>query len=114
VITSDVSDLTNKFMYSLTSFVITLSSHVNVGPCHQDVTDRLIADRGDGLQIWWVAAEILNKQSRTAVKGWSSRLGTDRETYSSSPWKKKKKNSWLRNVTLDLGLGTSGGLLWTR
>ena len=25
-----------------------------------------VADRGDGLQIWKVAANILNKQSRTA------------------------------------------------
>jgi hypothetical protein len=29
----------------------------------------------NGLQIWWVAANILNKQSRTAEKGWSSSLG---------------------------------------
>jgi len=25
--------------------------------------------------IWWIAAELLNKQSRTADKGWSSSLG---------------------------------------
>jgi hypothetical protein len=31
-----------------------------------------VADGGDGLQIWWVAANILNKQSRTADKVWSS------------------------------------------
>jgi hypothetical protein len=29
-----------------------------------------VADRGDGLQIWRVAANILNKQSRTAERGW--------------------------------------------
>jgi hypothetical protein len=34
-----------------------------------------IADGGDGLQIWRVAANILNKQSRTANKAWSSGLG---------------------------------------
>jgi hypothetical protein len=34
-----------------------------------------VADRGDGLQIWRVAANILNKQSRTADSGWSSSLG---------------------------------------
>jgi len=28
-----------------------------------------VADGGDGLQIWTVAANILNKQSRTADKG---------------------------------------------
>jgi hypothetical protein len=33
---------------------------------------------GDGLQIWRVAANILNKQSRTADKEWSSSLGVGR------------------------------------
>jgi hypothetical protein len=37
-----------------------------------------VADGGDGLQIWRVAANILNKQSRTADKGWSSSLGFGR------------------------------------
>jgi hypothetical protein len=36
------------------------------------------ADRGDGLQIWRIAANILNKQSRTADSGWSSILGVGR------------------------------------
>jgi hypothetical protein len=31
-----------------------------------------IADGGDGLVIWRVAAIVLNKQSRIADKGWSS------------------------------------------
>jgi hypothetical protein len=34
-----------------------------------------VADKGDGLQIWGVAANMLNKQSRTADSGWSSSLG---------------------------------------
>jgi hypothetical protein len=34
-----------------------------------------VADGGDGLQIWWVAANILNEQSRTADSGWPSSLG---------------------------------------
>jgi hypothetical protein len=34
-----------------------------------------VADRGDGLQIRRVAANILNKQSRTADKRWTSDLG---------------------------------------
>jgi hypothetical protein len=33
-----------------------------------------VADGGDGLQIWRVAANILNKQSRTADSRWSSSL----------------------------------------
>jgi hypothetical protein len=34
-----------------------------------------VADGGDALQFWREAANILNKQSRTADKGWSSSLG---------------------------------------
>jgi hypothetical protein len=37
-----------------------------------------VADRGDGLQIWRVAANILNKQSRTADREWPSSLGVGR------------------------------------
>jgi len=33
---------------------------------------------GDGLQTWRVAANILNKQSRTADKPWSCSLGLRR------------------------------------
>jgi hypothetical protein len=29
-----------------------------------------LEDRGDGLQMWRVAANTLNEQSRTAYKGW--------------------------------------------
>jgi hypothetical protein len=32
----------------------------------------------NGLQVWRVAANTLNKQSRTAEKGWSSNLGVGR------------------------------------
>jgi hypothetical protein len=34
-----------------------------------------VADGRDSLQFWRVAANILNKQSRTADKRWSSSLG---------------------------------------
>ena len=37
------------------------------------------------LQIWRVAANVLNNQSRTADKGWSSRLGVGRDVNISSP-----------------------------
>jgi hypothetical protein len=33
-----------------------------------------VADGGDGLQIWRIAANILNIQYRTADKGWPSNL----------------------------------------
>jgi hypothetical protein len=37
-----------------------------------------VTDVGDGLQIWKLAANILNKQSQTSDKGWSSSLGVGR------------------------------------
>jgi hypothetical protein len=39
-----------------------------------------VADGGDGLQVWRVAADIINKQSRKVDKGWCSSLGVGRET----------------------------------
>jgi hypothetical protein len=44
-----------------------------------------VADGGNGLQIWRVAVNILNKQSRTADKGWSSNLGVGHGANNSSP-----------------------------
>jgi hypothetical protein len=44
-----------------------------------------IADRGHCLQIWRVAANIFNKQSRTAYSGWSSSLGFERWTSNPHP-----------------------------
>jgi len=38
-----------------------------------------VADGGDGLQIWRVTADMLNKQPQTAGKGWSSILGIGQE-----------------------------------
>jgi hypothetical protein len=49
--------------------------HVRWVPCHHGMARPQVADGGDGLQIWRVAANILNKQSQTADKGWSSILG---------------------------------------
>jgi len=37
-----------------------------------------LADGGDGLQMWKVAANILNYQSRTADKGLSFGMGVGR------------------------------------
>jgi hypothetical protein len=47
-----------------------------------------VADGEDGLQVWRVAANILNKQSRTADKGSSSSLGVGLEASNSSLQKK--------------------------
>jgi hypothetical protein len=44
-----------------------------------------VADGGEGLQIWRVAANILNKQSRTPDKGWPSGLGVGRGANNAPP-----------------------------
>jgi hypothetical protein len=49
--------------------------HVKWVHCHHSMVRPRVADRGDGLQIWRVAVNMLNKQSRTADSGWSSSLG---------------------------------------
>jgi hypothetical protein len=49
-----------------------------MGPCHHGVTRPQVADGGDGLHIWRVAADTLNKQSRTADKGCHSACGVRR------------------------------------
>jgi hypothetical protein len=60
-----------------------------------------VANGADGLQIWRAAANILNKQSRTADMGFSCSLGVGRGL--TTPH--RKKHSMLRNVTHGLGLG---------
>jgi hypothetical protein len=60
-------------------------SHVKWVPCHHGTARPQIADGGEGLQIWRVAANMLNKQSRTADKGWHSSLGVGRGANNSPP-----------------------------
>jgi hypothetical protein len=43
--------------------------------CQYGLAHRQVADEVDGLQIWRVAANILHKQLRTAIKVWSSSFG---------------------------------------
>jgi exonuclease III len=52
--------------------------HVKCVHCHHGMARPRVADRGDGLQIWRVDANILNKQTRTADCGWYSSLGVGR------------------------------------
>jgi hypothetical protein len=49
--------------------------HVEWVPCHHGMARPLIVDGLDGLHMWKVATNILNKQSRTADTGCSSSLG---------------------------------------
>jgi hypothetical protein len=53
--------------------------------CHYGMARPRVANGGDGLQIWRVAANISNKQSRPADKGRSSSLGVGRGPNNSSP-----------------------------
>jgi hypothetical protein len=49
-----------------------------VGPCRNGMARPRVANVSDGLHIWRVAATVLNKQSLTPGKGWSSILGVGR------------------------------------
>jgi hypothetical protein len=65
-------------------------------------------DGGEGLQIWRVAANILNKQSWTACKGWPSSLGVGQGL--TTPHHKKKETSYemlQRVLELDGYFGTT-------
>jgi hypothetical protein len=55
-------------------------------PCHHGMARPQVADEGDGLQIGKVAANILNKQSRTADRGRPSSLGVGRGDKNSPPY----------------------------
>jgi hypothetical protein len=54
-------------------------------PCLYGMARPQEADGREGLQIWTVAANILNKQSRTADNGWSSSLEVGRGANNPSP-----------------------------
>jgi hypothetical protein len=49
-----------------------------MGPCHNSMARSRVVDGKDGLQMWTVAANMLNKQSRTADKECSSSLCVER------------------------------------
>ncbi|KAJ4438698.1 hypothetical protein ANN_14645 [Periplaneta americana] len=72
-------------IYNRTMFLRNNTSPCIVGPYHHGMARPQIADRGDGLQIWRVAANILNKRSWTADKGWSSSFGVGRRANNPSP-----------------------------
>jgi hypothetical protein len=63
---------------------IYLEERVKWVSCHHGMARPQVTDGGDGFQIWRAAANILNKQSRTADKGWFSGLGVGRGADNSS------------------------------
>jgi hypothetical protein len=71
------------------------------GSRHHGMPRPQVADGGDGLQIWRVTVNILNKQSRTSDRGWSSSLGFGRGLTIHH----RKNSNLLRNVSHSLGPG---------
>jgi hypothetical protein len=65
-------------LYNIVDLILPSWTHVKWVHSPHGMARPRVADRGDGLQIWRVAAYILNKQSRTADSGWSSSLGVGR------------------------------------
>jgi hypothetical protein len=59
-------------------------SHVRWVPCHRGMARPQVADGGDALQVSRIAVNVLNKQLRTADKGWSCSLGVGRGANNSS------------------------------
>jgi len=57
---------------------------LHMRPCYHGPTRPRVADGGNGLQIWTVASNILNKQLRTADKGRFSSFGVGPEGNNSS------------------------------
>jgi hypothetical protein len=76
--------------------------HVMWVPCHHGVARAQVADEGDSLQIWRLAAKILNKQSRTADKGWFSSLKVGCGANNSSLYKMKLVRSMHRAGSLKI------------
>jgi hypothetical protein len=92
--------LTNEILYIERSW-----THVKWVTCHRGMAYPQFVNRGDGLQIWRVAVNILNKQPQIADRRWSSSLGVGRG--GKNPH--RKNQVMLRNITHILG---PGRILW--
>jgi hypothetical protein len=77
-------------MKSFFKFVTNVLTHVRWVPCHHGMARPQVVDGGDALQFWRAAANILNKQSWTADKGWSSSLRVGLTTH--------RKNKLVTNI----------------
>jgi hypothetical protein len=53
---------------------IGITSAIKWVVCHYGAARPQVADKGGGFQIWKVAANIVNKQSRIEDNGWPSNL----------------------------------------
>jgi hypothetical protein len=71
--------------YSFNWLNLIISIQVKWVPRHHGMARPQVADGGDGLQIWRLAANILNKQSRTADSGRSSSFWVERRANNPPP-----------------------------
>jgi hypothetical protein len=97
------SNVYNKVFQSLTESKYVLHLTIIVArwvDCHHGMACPQVVDRGDSLQIWRVAANILNKQPQTADSGWSSSFGVGQ--VANPP---HKTQCLLQNTAHSLGLG---------
>jgi hypothetical protein len=86
--------------------VFDLPCHVKWVPCHHGMARPRVADSGDGLQIWRVAANMLNKQARDNRQGEALQLGGWAGANNPST---VKKLYMLRSIYNRLG---TGRILW--
>jgi hypothetical protein len=87
--------------------IFTRKSLGGVGSCKDNrmtMAHVQVTEVGEGLQVWRVPANLLNKQSGTADKGWSSGLGTCQEPITFQP---HPRNYIFQNVTRFSGLASS-------
>jgi hypothetical protein len=59
-------------------------------PCHHSMALPQVADGGNSLRMWRVAANISNKESRIAGEGWSSSSGVGCGAVACRAWKQGK------------------------
>jgi hypothetical protein len=76
-----------RYFYNLVKLTLVSAKtpHVRWVPCHHGMARAQVANGGDALQFWRAPANILNKQSQTADKGWFSSLGVGRGANNCSP-----------------------------
>jgi N6-adenosine-specific RNA methylase IME4 len=63
--------------------------------CYHGTARPQVAVGRDGLQVWRVVANILNKESRTADRGWTSSLGVGH--WANNPPPHRRSSNLLRN-----------------
>jgi hypothetical protein len=77
------------------------TTHVSWVPCHHGMARPQVADGGDSLQFWRVAANLLNKQSRTAagvvlqLGGWAHILAAKNKLVTKDH---KKPQTWTYSL----------------